>query len=465
MGHTSLSELTTTFANNVNIGKGSEVTVLDNKTISVTRSTDGDSHWYDITLDTPFNYNGVDNLVVDFESSTKSSGELTSYIATSTNRVARSYSIDTQKGVAEYDSITGSVSDSLVLMQFVFAGGDDRMIHTGSTSTYPFRSDTPLWRVQMLIPASEINGFGAINGIAFATADSPTSAGVFNISVNFSHNPSTSLVATSWDANLESGKTVLAVANADFNVPAGVPAGAYLWLPVTESFKYNGTDSLVVDITVQSVTGSNFAIQLDTGGSGTALFGSSTTPQATTENGRYNMKLRFKGGSADVITAGDLLDSSPFNNTSNKLQYLYRSPELGSGGVVSGIACRLHYTSGAAVYDNFTVVLGHTANTTLGTTFASNMDHATTIYSGAFSIPAGLRQGDWIEIPLSASFTYDITKNLVVQMSSPSGTAANGINTTSSATRYPNRRGWSNDAAAASGPVSSNLADFRLIFK
>ncbi|MGA3280728.1 MAG: hypothetical protein ABSD50_07075 [Smithella sp.] len=71
MSHTNLANLTGTlntggtgiFANNINTGQGSQQTVLNSSTVSISPGTAGT--WYTITLDTPFYYNGVDNLVVD----------------------------------------------------------------------------------------------------------------------------------------------------------------------------------------------------------------------------------------------------------------------------------------------------------------------------------------------------------------------------------------------------------------
>jgi len=60
MGHTSLGVLTNTFANNVEQGKGTLETVRTGA-FSVPAGSAGD--YFTIILDTPFLYNGVDNLV------------------------------------------------------------------------------------------------------------------------------------------------------------------------------------------------------------------------------------------------------------------------------------------------------------------------------------------------------------------------------------------------------------------
>ena len=63
MGHTSLGVLTNTFADNVEQGKGTLETVRTGA-FSVPAGSAGD--FFTIILDTPFLYNGVDNLVVEF---------------------------------------------------------------------------------------------------------------------------------------------------------------------------------------------------------------------------------------------------------------------------------------------------------------------------------------------------------------------------------------------------------------
>jgi hypothetical protein len=469
MGHTSLSALTTTWANNVETGQGAEITVLNNKTITVPKAADGS--WITITLDRPFNYNGVDNLVVDYESSTKCSGYVSCIYTSTANREAPSMTVDNAAGVPEFDTVNAdSVGSSLIWMQFVFAGGDNRLIHTGVTTTYPFRSDTPHWCVQMLIPASEINGSGEITGIAFAAGDSPTSAGVFKIGVYVSQISSNTLVTTSFSDNLDIRDFVLAVETADFIVPAGVPAGSYLWLPVKNSFKYNGTDNLIVYVIVQSVTGANFAIQLDNGGTGTALFGTNT-PNATVENCRFNMKLRFKGSTADIIGSGNHNLYPPFHGTvTGQFQPLYRGAELGINGSIDSIAFRLKNDSAAESYGNISISIGHSDldALALGPAYLDNMVGEQTVFTGTVSVPAGLKAGDWVDIPLDTAFTCTPGKNLAIYIRHDAGSAGieNYVQGENDAARYPGRLlGTENQTLHEPGWVADILPSIRFGLK
>src|SRR5512145_2408666 len=64
MGHTSLDALGTTFATNVEQGKGTLATVRTAKPFTVPAVTPGAG--VKLTLDTPFYFNGFDNVVVEF---------------------------------------------------------------------------------------------------------------------------------------------------------------------------------------------------------------------------------------------------------------------------------------------------------------------------------------------------------------------------------------------------------------
>jgi hypothetical protein len=108
-------------------------------------------------------------------------------------------------------------------------------------------------------------------------------------------------------------------------------------------------------------------------------------------------------------------------------------------------------------------MLGHTSGVELTITFADNMDDATTVFSGLFSISSGLMAGDWIEIPLTSSFTYNGEDNLVVYMSTDGGTANNNIILGGPDSLYTNRHSfrWDNTSSTAEN-INNYLADQRL---
>ena len=78
------------------------------------------------------------------------------------------------------------------------------------------------------------------------------------------------------------------------------------------------------------------------------------------------------------------------------------------------------------------------------------------VYNKTFTMPAGLKDGDWIEIPFSAPFTYNGADNLVIQTTtSDSGTAVNYVQATADPARYA-------DCTKAAG---SAPGDYRGVFR
>ena len=129
----------------------------------------------------------------------------------------------------------------------------------------------------------------------------------------------------------------------------------------------------------------------------------------------------------DVITAENTASNVPFlNGHDYKTQIMFGTQQLGTGGPVTGISFRLAFDSVASDYPAATVVLGHTADTVLSMTFADNMTDPTTVFTGTLNIPTGLNSGDWMTIPVSG-FTYDSTRNLVVEVTLDAGTSINHI--------------------------------------
>jgi hypothetical protein len=82
----------------------------------------------------------------------------------------------------------------------------------------------------------------------------------------------------------------------------------------------------------------------------------------------------------------------------------------------------------------------------LSITFADNMTDPTTVFTGTLNVPAGLKAGDWVNIPVSG-FTYDPTQNLVVEVAQDAGIATNFILSSSA------------DVPGASGAVTGPRVD------
>ena len=196
------------------------------------------------------------------------------------------------------------------------------------------------------------------------------------------------------------------------------------------TFSYNGSDNLIVEIEVSSSTGLTWW-GLDFGPGVTRAYGDLGSDTATGVNDdKYHISFRFNGGTMDVITAGGISWPVPFYGAGNyKTQIMFGAQQLGTGGPVTGVSFRLYSDSAASDYPAATVVLGHTPNTALSVTFADNMTDATIVFTGTITIPAGLKAGDWVTIPVSG-FSYDSTQNLVVEVSQDAGAATNGIRAT-----------------------------------
>lgn len=100
----------------------------------------------------------------------------------------------------------------------------------------------------------------------------------------------------------------------------------------------------------------------------------------------------------------------------NYTQQIVKASEYAASGGIAGpiTKIRFYYASGGtntAVWNNWTVYLGHTAKTS----FSSNTDwealaNLTQVYSGTIT-PV---EGNWFEITFSTPFNYDGTSNLIV---------------------------------------------------
>ncbi|HRZ28405.1 MAG TPA: hypothetical protein P5295_16470 [Spirochaetota bacterium] len=462
MGHTSLTALTNTWANNVQIGQGAEITILDNKTIEVPISDAGS--WIDIPLDTPFYYNGVENLVVDFEKTSGCSANIMTTNAPGTSRRALSTAPDNSPGVAEYNTTTSSTPDgSHPWMQFVFSGGENTQNYGGtSNNSWPFSSSAPL-RTQNLYLASDINGSGSITGIAFQL-NTVSSAGSFTYTLKFSHATVNTLNET-FSSNY-SDTAVTAADSVTFTVPGDIPAGDWFWVPIPDdTFIYNGNDNLILEVATTSGTAfENLRVSARTGARVWA--NGATTTIGTVDTCVYHIKLRFHGGTLDVISDSTESSTKIFNTTLSGIMGLYHASELGASGTITSVYCRLNdAASTAASYDRFRLIIGHSSGTRLVTTPSDNFIAQHSAVNGTVSVPAGLIAGDWIEIPLAAPFEYNGTDNLVVWMGTYAASGAgvkHGCRLSSVQSQYTENLAYGLPGnSAVSAPVNQKL-DLRL---
>src|SRR6266568_3672292 len=406
LGHTNLTALTTTFAGNVETGQGSLVTVLNNATVTIPAGAG--STWFDIPLTTPFHYNGVDNLVVQIDHPTACSTPVyTGYITSGTFRRALAFATDTTPGTAEYNATTANGADGVLpLMQFVFAGGDD-LAYYGNTDSIgsPFISNASWRHVQMLHPAATLKGSGPITGIGMVLGTafaSPTTAETYTVTIKLGH--STLAALTNNFAGNFSGSPVTVASGLVFTVPANVPPGGTLWLPITGSFNYDGTDNLIVDIDVTAASAGQTDWMFAAAPSQylQAASGAATGPVGNTG---CATKFRFNGSTMDVMPGPATSGSSQVlgNSTSGRVESLYEPVYLGTGGTIDSTAVRLKTAPSAATLTNYKIYMGHGASPqfALTDTYAGSMANGgTLVYSGTLNVPGTLKAGDWFTIPL-----------------------------------------------------------------
>jgi hypothetical protein len=395
--------------------------------------------YFDIPLSTSFNYNGVDNLVLDITRS--AACDAVAEIRFTPATVAfDNYAYSADSGNPNTAII---VDNGRFDAKFVFAGGDNS-IYTAVTSNndVPFSSNPLFQRVQNLYASSDVDGSGPITGVGIKIGVT-TTAQTYTVTVKLGH-ATVNTLASNYGANY-SGSPVTVANAVTLNVPAGVPAGSYLWLPVTGSFNYNGTDNLLLELIVTSATGSTFYSFNNPGfGDDRLIFGPNDASAITAVSGvNQNAIFRFNGGTIDAGIGAGSFSGQVLENDGDgaEIQSLYQASELGTGGTIKSISLRMLGNSNAATHSNYTIRIGHTTKTALNVadTYASNMNENSTVYSGVLDVPAGLLAGDWLTIPIN-SFNYDPTKNLAIYFSTLGNAGGtNNVRWYSSATRYPLR--------------------------
>jgi hypothetical protein len=449
-------DLSTTFAYNVTLGRGAPVTVFGPATLTIPAGAAGE--YFTVPLGGSFNYNGVDNLVVDIESDVCTADTILD--AHDANPVYTALVWKLNRTAA-----TGLSWNSLADMQFTFAGGDNRVQSPGGEGINAFPFAPVAAKVQLLYYPTEINGSGPVTGIAFPVSVTTTAQQTYTITIKFGHSTLAELIGTFAD-NFNSGAPVTMANAVSFEIPAGFPAGRYLWVPVPDgTFNYNGTDNLIVEIETTPAAALTW-VRTHEDAALRRLVGSPGSLTGSSDAIVNDIQLRFAGGSMEVNTptamSGGAVDGFPFYATEGKRQFLYRAAELGTRGTISAIACRAAVDGSAETGFNYTLALSHSTAPTLGSNFATNLASPVTVFSGSFDLPAVVA-GDWIEIPFTTPFAYNGKDNLVVQVSGMGGTADGFACASDSATPtlYAARRLFGANAASAAGSVGNTLIDMR----
>lgn len=470
MGHTSKSTLdSTTFADNVEQGRGSLVTVFPTGTLTIPGGALGGAY-FTIPLAGAFHYNGVDNLVVEIAAGACTDNTVLMARAATTPYTTLIWN------VTDSTAVTGATWNALAHMRFTFAGGGDVVTYTAGAgfTPVPLTTLSSLQKSQFLYLATEINGSGAITGVAFPIGNTST-AQDYTVTVKLGHTNLSNLTLT-YANNFNVGAPVTVANAVSLHVPGGMPVGSHLWIPFPDGiFDYNGINNLVVEIDVSSATGNTFwVVHNSPGGRLSRLLGSSgATIGGGVDTVANDIKFRFQGGTMDVLTpdgmqVGSDVDGFPFSASSGKRQYLYLASELGTEGSITKIACRVGTFLGnaftAATYPGYQVVMGHTSANTLTTEYANNITVAATVFSGDVAVPDNLA-GDWLEIPLSSPFSYNGKDNLVVQISGAGGGADNLCILDTDPALYASRHLLSSNPSDTAGSLGDFLMDMRFFLQ
>lgn len=431
---TSVTDLVADQATNTGNTIGTMQTVIDGP-VSVPSGT-----YFDVPLDTPFEYNGMDNLFVEF---------------------ARGAACTDQAPILQAEGLgydAGSFSSAaraiLYHTKFNFEGGDNRVTaadesgDNGNTIA-PGRTG----RTQMLVRAGDIDGAGPITGIRF-DADTVTATSNAKVTVKMAHiDPATTNLGTDFAANYGGASPTTVADSVHVHIPA---AASTFWLPLTGSFDYNGTDHVLVDVAMDS--DSSFSVDYRNAPDRRIASATSSTASSGTMFSRtFQPTFRFNGGKMAVLTDEGTSTGNAFSNSTNGRMNLYRATELGTAATIKSVACRLSdATSTATTLDNYKVIMGHTIRDTLATTAADNFKSQHIAYDGSLAVPGGLVQGDWITVDLTSPFSYNGEDNLVVWMGTTSATTGatthrcliSGMDST----RYPGHMGDGAPDAASVTP-------------
>src|SRR5712692_6034916 len=297
LSHSNLVNLTSTFANNLSTGQGGQTTVLANGSVSFPAGAAGS--WHTIAWSTPFHYNGVDNLIVEFMRAAACTGVVRDDVVTTWPYTAVVYAFSNTDAA-------GSTGTWAADARLVFAGGDDKIDLGGASSNpWPFADtafDRP--RIQNLYLASEINGSGPITGIAFQL-NTISGAGSYTYTLKLGHSTLTALTTT-FASNYSGPPTT--VANAvTFSIPANIPAGTWVWVPIPDGvFTYNGTDNLIVEVATSSGSANtNLRTKAIAGRRVWADESGGAVTDGAVDDAAYHIALRFNGATVDVLPNGD----------------------------------------------------------------------------------------------------------------------------------------------------------------
>jgi len=144
------------------------------------------------------------------------------------------------------------------------------------------------------------------------------------------------------------------------------------------------------------------------------------------------------GSEHEVGGAAERGHTIPFYTTSAAMRFqcMWLQGEIGEKGSVARV--EFMFESGGAAttsVEGCKMILCHTNKTALTNNFKANYDFKTPfeVFSGAYSVPEGLADGDWFTLCEPDNFTFNNKNNLLMEISwasSSGGTTKTYISTT-----------------------------------
>lgn len=385
MGHSSLPDLTSTMPDNPDLGGFQNV--FDGA-FTVPASAAGTAVTF--TLDTPFVYNGVDSLIMEYERAENCTADA--------NMVQY---VNTGYGSTMYPGLASALP-RLYQSTFHFQGGDNLVVDGTTEYLAPFRATlADVRHLQTIYLADEINGAGPVTGIALKLGATTTVDRLIQYSVTLSHTSLSAVASTTFADNVTGSSEAVALSRA-VTISGGMPADTWFWLPIPDGlFTYNGTDNLVLDISV-TAAGGDVSLRAKSQATARTVYGVPGMDVGSGGSGYTPaLKLRFNGAPTHVMPVKTTDES--FDITSGSIPLAAKTQvlasELGSKGTITSIACRLDNDASLGTYQNLTVKMSHAAS--IGT------PEVVTVRDGLFTLNAGVPAGNWLEIPLTTPFEYD----------------------------------------------------------
>jgi len=281
-------------------------------------------------------------------------------------------------------------------------------------------------RYMFLLTAADINGSGKVRSVRFKYTTSVASAFTCpSTTIKMGATTVATLSATyASNVNQGAGSFTTVLNNAAVTIPAG-SAGSYFNIDVATPFDYNGKDNLIVEVTrTAACTGDVSVSTVGTGGYNGVVWaagaaGTSTIAAGTAQPNSMHMQLVFAGGETLVIAADRAGNNSNFYAPADvgRAQYLILASDIVGSGPVSGIQFTANSALAAPMTATYKLTFSHVApaTTTLGTTFASNVGSGATVVAQAVTVSLNTGTTEWW-VPLTGSFNYDGTSNLLVDV-------------------------------------------------